>query len=212
MSDLSNSELIKLLPVNLQNDPDIIAASIALDNSTSRLSVAIEKLRMKSDIDNAGEEVIDMLAYQRHVDYYDASLSLEKKRAIVKNARLTHRVKGTRLAVETLVADVFSAAELQEWFEYGGDPYKFKIVLEYTPEVAAEISELRQLIDTVKNLRSELEAIELSVTDAYDVKEQIFVTGLTYNYIAGSWVVGAEPIAETSTERELFLSGGGVWQ
>jgi P2-related tail formation protein len=62
------------------------------------------------------------------------------------------------------------SGEIKEWFEYGGEPYKFKVDLgaqdrEITPELR---DKLIQLINTYKNERSWLEEIILAyLTSGY---------------------------------------------
>jgi phage tail P2-like protein len=164
------------------------------------------------DPDNVSEEVLDMLAYEEHVDYYNRALSKAQKLVVVKSAIPIHRTRGTRGAVEHLVSDVFASATLKEWFEYAGSPYKFKISVDYSEAVATQINELRRLIDSVKNTRSHLEAIELTIRDYLVLSEQLYKSTMTWNYLVGTWVVGQLPIATTSQEVALTKGGGGIWQ
>lgn len=70
---------------------------------------------------------------------------------------------GTPAAVEELVAIVFGEGEVSEWFEYGGEPYWFKIRTNalLTEDMTTYFSEM---IRRVKNTRSHIEAIEIHRT------------------------------------------------
>ena len=56
-----------------------------------------------------------------------SKLDLSTKRKLVKNAIEDHRIRGTPAAVEKLFADVFDGAVVKEWWEFGGNPYEFRI-------------------------------------------------------------------------------------
>ena len=63
--------------------------------------------------------------------------------------------------------------QLQEWFEYGGKPYHFKISIDMNNKAFDETTEksLTDLIDANKNVRSKLEVLIInlisSVTQKY---------------------------------------------
>lgn len=123
----------------------------------------LNKLLLWSDIDKVSENIIDHLAYQLHVDEYDMSYSLDVKREMVKQSIAIHKHKGTRFAVENAVAIIYESATLEEWFEYGGEPYKFRITGITAPITgAADINRLVSLIDKYKNKRSWLEYVRFT--------------------------------------------------
>ena len=123
--------LLELLPENLRSDLDIIAASQAIDQEFSLLVQSINNCFTFVDIDNANSEVVNLLAAEMHVDFYDESLPLESRRAIVKNAYIYHFTKGTPFAVKQLIIDIFGQGELIEWFDYEGNPYHFRVAIDY---------------------------------------------------------------------------------
>ena len=112
-------------------------------------------LLLWSSIDTEPESVIDHLAYQLHVDDYDSGLPIETKREMVKNSIDIHRHKGTPYAVEKAVQTIYSDSKIEEWFEYGGKPYYFKVTLITTPlRGKADIAKLVRAINAAKNVRS----------------------------------------------------------
>ena len=120
-----------------------------------------EKLDM-SNIDKINNEhILDALALEAHVDFYDQTLNIDVKRNLVKNSLYLHQKKGTKSAVESLVKTVFGDGEVIEWYEYGGKPYYFKVVTENSALVTNEIEYFMNVINTVKNERSKLEKIEI---------------------------------------------------
>jgi len=147
--------LLELLPENLRHDPDIIAASKAVDKEFKTLANSICKCLTIADVDNLDNDVLDHLAIEMNTDFYDQGFDISKKRELVKNSYLYHYKKGTASVVKQLLQDVFGQGEIQEWWEYGGPPYYFKVVTDITDPVA--IQQLITAINSVKNERSHLD-------------------------------------------------------
>lgn len=154
--------LLELLPENLRNDSDIIAASQAVDQEFQILANSIKKCFTIADIDNASTEVIDHLAAEMNTEFYDQSFDISNKKNLVKNAYVYHYTKGTASAIKKLLHDALGQGEVQEWFQYGGDPYYFKVVTDITDPEA--IQQLVTAINSVKNARSHLDGFFTSGT------------------------------------------------
>lgn len=163
-----DTPLLELLPENLRSDPDIIAASQAVDKEFFLLAESIKNVMTYADIDNASEEVIDMLAVELNVDFYDKSLSFDDRRESVKEAILIHQMNGTKAALLRVFELLQMRGTIEEWFEYDGDPYTFKIsILEIrNRELTKETDEmLSALIEWHKNVRSHLIELKLFLTN-----------------------------------------------
>lgn len=162
MTDIYNSKLIELLPPNLQNDNDAIAVCSAIDKGFIEVVDSIKNVLTFADIDNASSEVVDLLAFELNTDFYDNTLPLYKRKEIVNNALIYHLTKGTPYAVELLVTNAFDDGLVEEWFEYGGDPFYFKIT---TSDAIIDVNKVNQLVaavNSVKNERSRLESININ--------------------------------------------------
>ena len=160
MIDLKSLELKSILPSSLSSDPKTVAMADAISSLSQKLASDIALVLLLPRIDTMPENIVDYLAWQYHVDFYQADLSLDAKRKLVKNSTIWHRHKGTKWAVEQVVSTVFEhPAHVEEWFEYGGDPYKFKI----TASGFENIQQLVSAIKTVKNTRSHLDSINVDV-------------------------------------------------
>lgn len=111
-------------------------------------------------IDELAEDVVDNLAVQLHVDFYDYSLALDKKRAVVKQSIARHQIKGTKAAVEQVIRTVFNQGHVQEWFEYSGSPYHFRVDAIESDGIDAEtINSVVKAVNSVKNVRSWLDGL-----------------------------------------------------
>ncbi len=71
------------------------------------------------------------LAFALSIDRWDANWSDEEKRAAVASAIPDQRIKGSRLAVERVLARYDALAQLVEWWQAGGsgDPHTFEVRL-----------------------------------------------------------------------------------
>lgn len=155
-----DSNIINILPAVLGEKEKTQALGYALQRATQRLLEHCSYISVYAAIDLASEPVLDLLAAELNTQYYDADLSLDAKRKLVKNTMIWYMSAGTPAAVEELVSIVFGSGEVQEWWEYGDKPYYFKVITDtlMTPEMLEKFS---VMIRRVKNTRSWLRTIEV---------------------------------------------------
>lgn len=155
-------DFLRSLPDVLKNAPNMAALATAIANELERLAEDVEKAIIYARIDELGEDVLDLLAYDFKVDWWDYTYTVAEKRRILKNSWNVHRHLGTKGAVETAISSIYEGSKVQEWFEYGGDPYKFRLLLDITYDSADPVKH-QSVLDRVnfyKNMRSHLETIE----------------------------------------------------
>lgn len=167
MIDLSKSSLYDLIPINLRDDKDVIAAAKAVDNSTSSIYSSANKLDFRTNKDIKDDVILDALAVDMHVDFYDPTLSPDVKRNIIDNSMILHMEKGTGGAVERALASVGIIGEVVEWFEYNGSPYTFKIVLK--PRVDLTKGNLMEIINSYKKETAHFEYFEINILEVFAV-------------------------------------------
>ncbi|MCD8204482.1 MAG: phage tail protein I [Coprobacillus sp.] len=160
MIDYYDGQLTDLLPGNVKNDPVIQAYSAALQCGTRLIYHYAQTVYIYCSIDTAPEEILDYLAVELRTQYYSEDLDIETKRSLVRNTLLWYMTAGTPAAVEELVEIVFGYGEVQEWFEYDGEPYWFKIVTD-TPLGEDNVAYFSEMVKRVKNTRSHLGSISV---------------------------------------------------
>lgn len=164
MNSLQDYSILDLLPISLKKDPFIIALAEAIEIQLNEAYQDAMKLTNFNDVDNLPEPLLDYLAYQRHVDFYENDLSIDQKRKLIKNATMWHRKKGTPWAVEEVVSVVFNNAEAKEWFDYEGKPFFFRVETDDTLKQSTDLDRLVKMIDATKNKRSHLENVTIKRT------------------------------------------------
>lgn len=161
MADLYTVSLLDLMPESLKQDPVVVAMAKALDVEWAGLAQETRKAILYENLELFSNDVLDMIAIDNHVDFYDTTLPLEKKCELIRNSDAVHRHKGTPYAVEQVVSAAFDDASVLEWFDYEGSPYMFKVTT--TDRVISEktYTDLIRAINSVKNRRSHLEMISI---------------------------------------------------
>lgn len=117
-------------------------------------------------IDTVDVSALPHLAEQFHVTGNEGWLLAGDKagqRQLIKESIKIHRIKGTKAAVKNVLNSLSLEGNIQEWFEYSGEPYHFKIfiVLKNRAYDAATFDLLKKMIDEYKNVRSVLEEINI---------------------------------------------------
>lgn len=127
MIRLEDSRIEDILPDYLAHNPEMTALSYAVSQGIKRFLSYCGNIGIYSTIDNIQENMLDMLALEINTPYYDEGFEIEKKRELVKNTLQWHKKVGTLAAVEELVKTVFGECRVQEWYQYGGEPYTFRV-------------------------------------------------------------------------------------
>jgi len=162
MRDLYTITLEDLLPHSILSDEKVVFAAKSLDGEMGSVSSSIFEALILSRIDELPAEIVDLLAWQFHVDFYDPALSLTAKRNLVKSSILVHKRKGTPWAVKQVCNDAFGYAEIIEWFDYGGEPYHFSILTEGSLVDSVAWQSFFRALESAKNVRSWLDDITIS--------------------------------------------------
>ncbi|MDR0663709.1 MAG: phage tail protein I [Spirochaetaceae bacterium] len=161
--DLNNISILDLMPPNLAADNNIKLMAEAFDEVLRDIIKKIPDVDIISNLvlkQIVNETLIDILAWQFHVDFYDPGLPIEVKQELVLKSLDWHYRKGTPSVLGEIVSTVFTKAKVQEWYEYGGLPYRFRIATaeEQIPDAEA-VKKLMRAINSVKNTRSFLDGL-----------------------------------------------------
>jgi phage tail P2-like protein len=157
-------------PPNLLNDPIIRVLLESTDPELQKVKEQIINVIIYPRIDEIEDEsLLDLLAWQFHVEGYELAQTIEEKRELVKNAIELHRYKGTKYAVEKVLETLSLSGEIKEWFEYDGQPYRFKVLADISNKTEISINKLISLINDYKNERSWLEELSIEATVGNDL-------------------------------------------
>lgn len=129
-----------------------------------------EKVFLYNHIENLPDKTLDYLAIEWDLPYYEDSLDRDTKIRLVKEGFNWRRTAGTVYGVETLVKKMFGEGKVIEWFEYGGDPGKFKVATN-APLVPDMEEFFKVLLRKEKNATSWLEYVDIirDITSSYSI-------------------------------------------
>lgn len=175
MTNLAEINFADLLPSSIAGDEQFQAASSVLGEQLKAVTQSIPAALIYSRINELKEPLLSLLAWQFHVDHWKPDWNLETKREAVKSSIKLHKKKGTPWAVSKAVeVATGEPAEVLEWFDYDGDPYKFKVS---TGTTVSEKSyqDIGKAIESSKNVRSHLDSIVFHSS----LNKEIFTGGIT---------------------------------
>lgn len=204
--DIYSTNFADYLPKALKRDKRMKALAAAVTEQMLGVSGEIDNVLIYSRIDELPEELIDILAFDMHVDWYDYSYPLDIKRNILKSSVKVHKKMGTKYAVENALKAFYPESKVEEWFEYGGRPYTFRIKITVSslgmPESVAV-----QLIKQMwfyKNLRSHCECISFTLN-----APKVTIRAAPYLVVSGLLKVKAQP--ETNLQGSgKKVAGAGI--
>lgn len=168
MSDhgITRENLLRIVPPALTHDKSVMALAEADAEVLAARRLEIDKARVIANIDGLDEAVLDILARDFKVDWWDADYSLEEKRRTLKSSWRVHKTLGTKGAVETAISAIYPGTKVQEWWEYGGEPYHFRLDINIGSDTINSEKHRRVLerVNYYKSLRSHLDGIKYTVS------------------------------------------------
>lgn len=152
------ADLIDNAPPSISYDYKTQSICYAWDRQGREVIDAIDEIIILPNLAKiVDSRLIDLLAWQFHVDFYEADAPLELRRELVQKSLEWHTYKGTKWVVREILQTVFSTGYVLEWFEYNPKPhtdwhdaYKFKVI---TDSGSADPTALRRLIAAINSVK-----------------------------------------------------------
>lgn len=159
MSDahgLTKENLLFALPGGLRENQSLAALGDVTADALAKRPAEIALLALYPRIDELPEDLLDILARDFKVDWWDVNYSLEEKRRTLKDSWRVHKMLGTKAAVETAISAIYPHTRVLEWWEYGGEPYHFRLDINITNDTIDSEKQRRVLerMNYYKSLRS----------------------------------------------------------
>lgn len=167
--NLPSISLLDILPPNLCDDKCIVAAAKSIDainqHSTSKLPTGV----LISNIDQLTDNMLNVMAWQWHLENFDVNWPETTKRGVIKQSLTWHRKKGTKAIVQDVVDKLFVKCMVEEWYEYNGKPYMFRLKgsLDDIKTIGPQKNEILYAINSTKNVRSWLDYIVLFASNPF---------------------------------------------
>lgn len=156
---LNSDSLMTILPSVLDKDEGMhnLAKTVSLNIDTVKDS--LKEAGIYYRLGELPEELLDVLAEDLGVFWYDYNHLLETKRRVIKSCFDVHKHLGTKGAMLKAVCSIWPNSGIEEWFQYGGDPYYFRVMVEANNGDGEPIrfTEIYKTVQIYKNARSWLE-------------------------------------------------------
>ena len=116
---------------------------------------------IQASIEKMPDKVLDILAEELRLPYYDPSYTTSVKRGLVRGGLQYWATAGTPESLTKILTNIFGDAEIEEWFEYGGEPGRFRIVAK-NPSLAEEtLLQFMNILNKVKRASAKLDGISI---------------------------------------------------
>jgi len=159
MISLQNARITDALPQIVAKEPWAQAMAYAINRQLGQLVTYADGVKIFASLDKMPDAVLDILAGELRLPYYDQSYTTAVKRELVKGAMPYWATAGTVESLTKILINIFGDAEIEEWFEYGGQPGYFRI-LTTNPNVTGEtLEQFTKTAQDVKRLSAWLEEV-----------------------------------------------------
>jgi len=127
---------------------------------------------------------------------YDYNGSIESKRYWVINAIKLYTVYGTPQAIYNFLEGMFSNVEVEEFWQYGGEPFHFRVIISDSGYVADRVLWAQKAINAVKNVRSVLDGVTVDASGEIVVTADTDYFYIPYLHAANDEFTGANDIED----------------
>lgn len=166
IKSLRDAQIVDGLPHILREQSWVRALSLAVAELHRKTMDYIDGSQIYTAIDLVAEEVLDALAVNWKIDWYDPDYDIEQKRRIVKTALNIRRTMGTVGATREQANAIYPGTTLEEWFEYGGSHGMFRLrvnivtVEEQEKFAMMSLAEIERRLAAAKRFSAHLEEVE----------------------------------------------------
>lgn len=160
MSILVNqAELATVMTSSLQSEPFFNDAIKSFQSEWKLLIADISQLLIRCNLHGISDNLLLHLATEFRLDFYDSTLPRAAREALVLGApRWLARV-GTPSVLDEVLSTIFMFSQIQEWWEYGGHNFHFRVITSDTFTAQNKINFLFNIVNHLKNVRSVFDGV-----------------------------------------------------
>ena len=176
MINLKDARITQTVPAYVSRQAEVKAFSQAFGALTKILLALEKETDIYASSEAMSDSVCDLLGAEWRVPQYSQSLPLSTKRALIKEALMLFSNAGTASAVETLIETIFGSAELQEWFQYGGDAGYYMVTTDNPSVGEDELGAFKAAAQSVKRLSAWLDSVEIGLkVESMNISTAVFL-------------------------------------
>lgn len=109
------------------------------------------------NINELDEDLLDILAKDCKVDWYDYDAGVDvKRRQLLTNWHVRERL-GTVGSVKTALQAVWPDSTVEEWFDYGGEPGYFRALISLNTEGTIPFTKAVRMLEIFKPVRAHID-------------------------------------------------------
>ncbi len=184
----SAENYMQVLPSVLDHDKNMHHLGETAARSFIWLWPNIDLPNIYKKIDSLPESVLDVLAKDFKVDWYDFDYGISAKRELIKSSFFVHRHLGTAQAVRSAISSIWPQSDIEEWFQYDGQPFWFRVILTANSDESIRINDLKRAVVFYKSMRSWLEDDRTIVRIICPIRIRTDTTGQNYHpRVAGTY-------------------------
>lgn len=146
------------LPRVLAEDERMLALATAIADALAVHLDELQEEEIYTRLDELPERLLDLLAADFAVDWWDSTWTREHKVRSLADAWNVHRHLGTPAAVNLAVQAAFGSGSVEEWPEYGGRAHHFRIT-GLDVSMSAGLAKFRRLLGIVQRGSSVLDRV-----------------------------------------------------
>lgn len=112
---LFEAELVDIFP---EKSIETRCLSYALYQAMHLVQTYTERLVVHKNLDNLPSNILDYLAMEKSLPYYDSSFPIDVKRQLLRDCYDDMASRGTTGAVEKMLRSIFASGSVVEWFDF----------------------------------------------------------------------------------------------
>ncbi len=174
-SGITQDSMLSILPGVLKRDEGMLNLAKLIGWITGEEADQIDAPAIFQHIEELDEDLLDLLAKDCKIDWYDYDADIATKRRQVASNWNVRNGLGTVNAVKLALRNVWPDSTVEEWFEYGGTPGYFRVFLGTDSSGTIDFAKAVRMIDIFKPVRAHIDGyVGLRISCGIVIETDIF--------------------------------------
>lgn len=154
---ITQESMLSVLPGVLARDEGMFNLAQLIGWITGQRAEEVDAPAIFQHFDTISEDLLDLIAKDCKIDWYDYDADIDVKREQIKSNWRVRKRLGTVDAIKTALQSVWPDSTVEEWFEYGGDPGYFQVLLSLNTQGTVPFDKAVRMIEVFKPVRAHLD-------------------------------------------------------